>query len=310
MHKRDVAKALGTFEKGRELAPRDPRGPFLVGMALRAQGRRAEARKQFEAALALAPGFVDPLTHLAAMSIEDGKLDAAVERIDRQIALSPRSGPLHYLLGRVHHEAKHFDAAEAAYRRALELEPGLVAAYATLGHLYGTTGKTDQALATLEKARSLTPGDVTVLMLTGIAYEGKGDIEKAKEAYAKALEAGSGFAPAANNLAWLHAEHGGNPEEALRLAQMAKEAAPDDPHVADTLGWVMYKRGLYQRAVGLLRESAVKLPDSPIVQYHLGMAYYRTEDREAARQALAQAVRLDSTFRGVQEAQKVLAELN
>ena len=36
---------------------RTPRGPYLVGIGLLAQGKRAEARKEFEAALALAPGF-------------------------------------------------------------------------------------------------------------------------------------------------------------------------------------------------------------------------------------------------------------
>ena len=71
------------------------------------------------------------------------------------------------------------------------------------------------------------------------------------------------FAPAANNLAWLYSEHGGDKEKALELAQRAKEAAPDDPHISDTLGWILYKRGVYQRAVGLLKESAAKLPDQP-----------------------------------------------
>ena len=43
------------------------------------------------------------------------------------------------------------------------------------------------------------------------------------------------FAPAANNLAWVLSEHGGDKDRALALAQTAKEQAPEDPHVTDTL---------------------------------------------------------------------------
>ena len=66
---------------------------------------------------------------------------------------------------------------------------------------------------------------------------------------------------AANNLAWLLAEHGGDKERALQLAQMAKELAPEDASVSDTLGWILYQRGIYHRALALFNESAAGLPD-------------------------------------------------
>ena len=51
---------------------------------------------------------------------------------------------------------------------------------------------------------------------------------------------------------------------------------PKGPRISDTLGWILYKRGIYERTVSLLRESAEKLEDSAEVQYHLGMAYRKT----------------------------------
>src|SRR5262249_58187781 len=106
----------------------------------------------------------------------------------------------------------------------------------------------------------------------GLVYQTKGDIPKAQEAYEKTLKLNPRFAPAANNLAVLYSEHGGDKEKALELAQRAKEAAPDDPHISDTLGWILYKRGVYQRAVTMLKESAAKLPDNLEGQYHAGTA--------------------------------------
>jgi Flp pilus assembly protein TadD len=116
-------------------------------------------------------------------------------------------------------------------------------------------------------------------------------------------------AAAANNLAWIYSEHGGDQDKALQLAQMAKEVAPDDPRVSDTLGWILYKRGVHQRALALLKESAAKLPDNPQVQYHLGMAYAQVGDQAGARQALEFAVKSPADFQGKDEARKTLASL-
>src|SRR5262249_48102257 len=143
----------------------------------------------------------------------------------------------------------------------------------------------------------------------GLVYQTKGDIPKAQQAYEKVLLLNPRFAPAANNLAWLYSEHGGDKEKALELAQMAKEAAPDDPHISDTLGWILYKRGVYQRAAGLLSESAAKLPDNPVIRYHAGLAALKVGDKEGARKALTAAVNAPVTFTGKDEARKALDEL-
>ena len=117
------------------------------------------------------------------------------------------------------------------------------------------------------------------------------------------------FAAATNNLAWIYSEHGGDKDKALQLAQIAKEQAPDDPRISDTLGWILYKRGVYQRALALLKESAAKLPDNVQVQYHLGMAYRQVGENDNARKALQLAVSSAEAFTGKDEARKALADL-
>jgi tetratricopeptide (TPR) repeat protein len=146
-------------------------------------------------------------------------------------------------------------------------------------------------------------------MLSGIVHELKGDIPKAREAYEKAITLNPRFAAAANNLAWIYSEHGGNKDKALQLAQTAKELVPDDPRISDTLGWILYKRGVYQRALALLKESAAKLPGNAQVQYHLGMAYQQAGEKDNARKALQIAVSSPEVFTGKDEARKTLADL-
>ena len=125
----------------------------------------------------------------------------------------------------------------------------------------------------------------------------------------QSLRLDSQFAPAANNLAWILVEQGGNLDRALSYAQTAREQRPDDPHIADTLGWIYYKKNAYLLAINLLKEAAEKLPNEPNVQFHYGMAQYKNGDAAGAKKALQTSLKLNKNFPGSDEAQKTLAGL-
>jgi Flp pilus assembly protein TadD len=93
------------------------------------------------------------------------------------------------------------------------------------------------------------------------------------------------------------------------LAQIAREQLPQDPNVADTLGWLYYKKEAYLRAISFLKEAAEKAPDNPTIQYHLGMAYYKNGDKAAAKKALEASLKLSGNYPGSEEAKKVLQQL-
>jgi Flp pilus assembly protein TadD len=213
------------------------------------------------------------------------------------------------LLAGVHVARREPDLAEAAYLKAIELEPKLTEPYRLLAGLYAESRRYDQALARLGDVLRVNPRDASALTVMGVVYEQKGDIPRAREAYEKALAITPRFAAAANNLAWIYSEHGGDKGKALSLARTAKEVAPDDPRISDTLGWILYKHGVYQQALVLLKESVSKLPDNPQVQYHLGKAYAHVGDKDGARKALTVAVNSPQNFQGKDEARKALADL-
>jgi Flp pilus assembly protein TadD len=93
------------------------------------------------------------------------------------------------------------------------------------------------------------------------------------------------------------------------LAQAARDAAPQDPQIADTLGWVMYKQAAYPRAEALLREAAEKLPTNAEVLYHLGMAQAKMGRNDDARASLAKSLELSASHPGAAEAKATLAAL-
>jgi tetratricopeptide (TPR) repeat protein len=254
--------------------------------------------------------YADALSQLVSIAFAENMPDRALERVQQQIQLAPNSAQLYEVLGGVHLARKEAEQAEAAYSKAIELEPkSSFTAYLALAQIYGRAKRHDEALAELDQVLKANPKNFGALMLTGEIQKARGDVPKAQAAYEKIIAVDPRFGPAANNLAYLYSEHGGDKEKALALAQTAKEAMPEDPRVSDTLGWILYKRGLYGGAVRLLTESAAKRPDDAEVQFHLGMAQYKMRNADAAKRALARALELNASFAGREEARQTLSEL-
>ena len=117
------------------------------------------------------------------------------------------------------------------------------------------------------------------LALVGMVYQQYGDVEKAQVAY---CGFGATEAPAANNLRTSTPRKVGTKKRhssSLRLPGKSLQ----EPNIADTLGWILYKRGVYQRALGLLTESAGKLRKRVV---HYGMVHSQLGHIEEARDAL------------------------
>jgi Flp pilus assembly protein TadD len=114
---------------------------------------------------------------------------------------------------------------------------------------------------------------------------------------------------AANNLAWLLSESGGNIDEALKWAQVSKEKAPGDPAVTDTLGWIYMKKNNPSLAIAEFREATSKAPKNPLYLYHLGFAQYKAGDTRQAEITLRNALDQKLDFPGIEDARRILSEI-
>jgi Flp pilus assembly protein TadD len=110
-------------------------------------------------------------------------------------------------------------------------------------------------------------------------------------------------------LAYLLAEKGEDLNKALDLARQAKEKMPNDPGVMDTLGWVFFKKGLYDSAIAELNDCVEKMKDNATVHYHLGMAYFKAGEGAKAKTALEKAMALDPKFLKADEVREILEKL-
>ena len=200
-------------------------------------------------------------------------------------------------------------APSPCWSKRLELDPNSSGAYGLLISTYLATNRLPEAIAQLEAVLTKNPKEVRALMLSALIYEKMNDLSKARDAYEKLLAVDPDFAPALNNLAYLYAVRLNDLDKAYGLAQKARALQPGDPAIADTLGWILYKRADYQQALTILQESAEKLPGNPEIQFHLGMANHAMGRLDEARTALRQAVATPADFPDKEEARRRLSSL-
>jgi tetratricopeptide (TPR) repeat protein len=113
--------------------------------------------------------------------------------------------------------------------------------------------------------------------------EGTGRREQAKPIYEQVLKIQPDHPIALNNLAFIKAEEGVDLDEALTMAQRARQKLPDSENIKDTLGWIYIKKNLSDDAVRIFKELVDKDPGNPSFHYHYGMALLQKGDRPSAK---------------------------
>lgn len=325
-------QALSAYGKLAEMLPKNPEFPMLSGMVYVQKNDMAQARKSFEKSLELAPQYLPSLEQLVNLDISANQFTAALNRVNKQTD-QQLGAARQLLLAKIYMaraqnlangdakigsgDAKlnvpiaqaDVNQAETALHKAIEMEPGRDAAYLLLAQLYVSSGKEQVALDGLNNVVSKTNNPAVYLQI-GMIYETLKDYAKARDAYEKVIAAQPDSGPALNNLSYIYAEHLVDLDKALTLAQKARQLAPRDPSTADTLGWVLYKKGDYTHARPLLEESVSKMSELAEVQFHVGMARYMMDDEAPARTALQEAASSTENFSGKEEAARRLAILS
>jgi len=278
-----------------------------LGIAYLGLDNKEKARQTFADLLVLAPDNSKALALLTGLTF--GKdFPGAIEFVKKQIALNETAG--HYvLLGDLLTKNKQYEEALQAYEKVQKLTPNDPQGYVLSARLLSYLGRTDQTKAQYEELLKTDPDSIPGLMGLATTYEVQGKLTEAKIKYARALEIQPGLPAAANNLAWLLAsEDGADLGEALRLAMQAKQAFPNQANIADTLGWVHYKRKSYSLAIAQFKLALDNRPEDQTIQYHLALALYDNGDKQEAVEVLGKALAEDGKFDDREKAEGLLKQ--
>jgi tetratricopeptide (TPR) repeat protein len=250
---------------------------YAIGRLELARGNLSRAKELLLQANEERPHEHRVLRSMLALERAQGELDQSPKLIDAAAAENPDDAKIVSLQGTLALVDNDFDGAEEKFKRAVELAPQDEEAYQELASFYARVGRLPASIETYEKLLADRPDSGLLHLRVAILYEYAGRIDLAKQHYEEAIRYDPGLGLANNNLAYLLAEGEGDLSRAFELAQEAKRLMPDSPYAADTLGWVLFKRGIPSVAIGYLREALAAMDPNDdnmgVIRQHLAQAY-------------------------------------
>ncbi len=227
------------------------------------------------------------------------------------ICTKKNTAACHMTLSFLHEGAGNNGNALQEIKKAIEIEPGKITLYHALAQYYARHNMVKDAQSEYQKILNKKPDDLAAATMLAMLYQSSGDNGSAKKVYRYILEKNTKDARAANNLAWILAEENDKKDldEAMMLAQKAKDAFPEDPRIADTLGYVYLRKGLADNALGQFQLAVEKLPNEPTILYHQALAFVDLKRPKDAAQALSKSLGTNQNFKEKQEAQALLSKI-
>lgn len=156
------------------------------------------------------------------------------------------------------------------------------------GELLFHTGKVKEALQLLEKILPSKKGDkksgldLHARSILALCYDTLGYTRKSISLYEAILRLEPGNLLMVNNLAYVLAGQGKELQRARTLAMKAVAAEPANAGYLDTLGWIFFKMGEYEKAAELLEKAVVLDSQEPEISDHLSQAYEKLGNRQKA----------------------------
>ncbi len=248
-----AAEALPMARLAAWMRPRDAASAFLLGTVLSEDGRHRDAIAAFRQIGGDTAYGWEARKAAAGAMVDLERHEAAATLLERMAAERPERFDALWMLGNVHRSRSAFDAAVAAYDRAVQRVPQIARRHWNL--LYGR----------------------------GIALERAGQWARAEADFLRALELNPGQPYVLNYLAYSWVDRGEKLKRARVMLAEAVGKRPNDGYIVDSVGWVEYRLGNFEAAVRHLERATELRPHDPIINRHLGDAYWRAGRRQEAR---------------------------
>lgn len=263
------------------------------------------ARVEFERLYQVSPNDPDLLYTMGLLSLESQRLDDAEKYMSRLVGLKLREGEAQYYLGRIF-EAKaqpnqaidwyrlvqvkeyRFDAqlriavllgSEGQIkesrehlnqmRKGSQTQSALIQIYMTEGEILSAAEQFDDALEVYSTALKISPIDVDLLYARGMVAERVDRLDILEADIKAILKMQPNNAHALNALGFTLADRTDRYEEAYDMLKRAVELMPNNAAIQDSFGWVNFRMGNYDVAIGILQLALSQYYDGEIAA-HLG----------------------------------------
>ena len=230
---------------------------YLAGVSHDGKGDDDQAIRYFKMVAPDNRFYENAVVHTAILYQEQQRIPEAIDYIKAAIKNIPNNPEFMLYLGSFYEEMAAYADAESTLKKGLDIDPEHVRIQFRLGVVYDKWGKKSDSIATMKKVIALDPQNANAL----------------------------------NYLGYTYADMGKNLDEAESLIREALKHKPDDGYITDSLGWVLYKKGLFQEALIYLEKAVQLTSDDPIILEHLGDVYLKVNDKANALKYYQESLR-------------------
>jgi tetratricopeptide (TPR) repeat protein len=295
----NIYEKLGQTDKTKELIeeiknqtePGDPDRQTL-GLFYLQHGKLAESIAELDLIVTAWPEDSKSRYYLALAYQEYGQPEAALEHF-RQI----KEGTEYFIRSQMHmavilEKMGKYDEAVERLRHAIELDRTESDLYRFLAAVYEAKEEYDKAIETIKEGLKYDAKNTDLIFRYGVILDKSGDKEGSIEQMRNILLLDPNHADSLNYIGYTYAEKGINLDEALELIQRALKIKPNSGYIIDSLGWVYYQQGQYQKALASLEKAFSLISDDPTIAEHLGDVYQKINNLSKSLEMYEKAIEL------------------
>jgi tetratricopeptide (TPR) repeat protein len=276
------------------------RNPESTAVALRLLGLLEFQQGHFEAASAKFKQLLntgkfpdDAFYYLALMADRNGDPERAL-RFFSQVQNGENVVPALLRAATLLHKHGAPSAADELLDRLLEDEPQRAPEILTArARMYVQSSEVPKAFAVLEKGEMDYPDSVELRYARASIYEEQGLVSEALRELTLVVKTRPNDPAALNALGFTLADHTKSLARARKLIERAHAAAPKNPAILDSLGWVYFRQGRPADALPFLRAAYGDDRDGDIAA-HLGEVLWQMGQQDEAQRIWAEAGALDA----------------
>lgn len=270
---------------------------FAVAKALNTEAQDDYTLMHARIAILLSAKHVEAILLTAQILENMGQYDLATKAYQK----IPSDNPIFHLaeLGRAEAlwDSGNVKAAIEALENLTRSHRNMVRAYRVLGNYLRYEERYNEAIDVYNDAIELSgtedPSAWQLFYARGIAYERLNIWPKADRDFREALRINPDQPLVLNYLGYSLVEKKIQLDEALGMIEKAVELRPQSGFIVDSLGWVLFRMGLYDQAVPHLERAAELEPIDPIINDHLGDVYWAVGRKREAHFQWRRALSFD-----------------
>ena len=255
------------------------------------QGKLDEAVEEMQKSVALAPNRWESSVGLASLQIALNQPVAAEANLRKAIGLGPKEVSTQLALANFYQSQHRFSEAESQFQRAIDVDRNLPEARAALARLYIAEGKNADAEQFLTGAKRDFPDNSTGYRMLGDFYFATGQLDKATVEYGALFQDHPKDPEVKKNYIQLLILKN-RLDEAQKLNDEVLKTNGNDDTALIYQGQIQIRQHKATEAIQTLQKALRNNPDNGVAHYQLGLAFNQSGDLQRAQGEWQDAIRL------------------